>query len=58
MLYSSIVRVCNTDVSHQNRIDDFYLAKFPNAFIELNTIRMAKHCDILLLKSIMMYGVK
>ena len=46
---SSIIRVCNTDVSHQNRIDDFYLAKFSKAFIELNAIRMVKHCNVLLL---------
>ena len=45
---TGIVSVCNTDVSHQKRID-FYLAKFPKAFIEINVIRMAKHCDVLLL---------
>ena len=37
---SSIVRVCNIDVSHQKRIDDFYLAKLPKAFIDINSIRM------------------
>ena len=34
---SSIVRTCDTDVSHQNRSDDLDLAKIPKAFIELNS---------------------
>ena len=36
---SSIVRTCDTDVSHQNRSDDLQLdlAKIPKAFIELNS---------------------
>ena len=34
---SSIVRTCDTDVSHQSRSDDLDLAKIPKAFIELNS---------------------
>ena len=37
---SSVVRVSDTDVSHQNRTDDLDLAKIPKAFIELNSRRM------------------
>ena len=33
---SSILRVCDTDVSHQNRTDDLDLAKIPKALILLN----------------------
>ena len=29
---SSVVRACDTDVSHQNRTDDLNLAKIPKAF--------------------------
>ena len=35
--FSSIVRICNSDVSHQNRTYDLNLAKIPKAFIELNS---------------------
>ena len=31
--FSSIVRTCNTDVSHQNRTYDLNLAKIPKAFV-------------------------
>ena len=37
---SSIVRACDTDVSHHNRIDDLNLAKIPKALIEINSRRM------------------
>ena len=37
---SSIVRTCDTDMSHQNRTDDLDLANIPKAFIELNSRRM------------------
>ena len=30
---SSVVRTCDTDVSHQNRTDDLDLAKIPKAFL-------------------------
>ena len=49
---SSIVRTCDTDVSHQNRTGDVDLAKIPEAFIELNSrelITLAKHSTVLLL---------
>ena len=49
---SSVVRACDTDVSHQNRTDDLDLAKIPKVFIELNFRRinyLAKHCNILVL---------
>ena len=36
---SSVVRACDTDVSHQNRIHDLDLVKIPKAFIELNSRR-------------------
>ena len=36
----SILRVCDTDVSHQNRTDDLDLAKIPKAFIELSSRRI------------------
>ena len=32
---SSIVRACDTDVSHQNRTADLDLAKIPKAFFAL-----------------------
>ena len=34
---SSTVSTCDTDFSHQNRIDDLDLAENPKAFIELNS---------------------
>ena len=34
---SSIVNTCDTDYSHQSRIDDLDLAQNPKAFIELNS---------------------
>ena len=38
---SSIVIACDTDVSHQNRIDDLDLAKIPKAFIGLNSRKVS-----------------
>ena len=38
---SSIVIACDTDVSHQNRIDDLDLARIPKAFIELNSRKVS-----------------
>ena len=35
--FSSIVRTCSIDVSHQNRTYDLNLAKIPKACIELNS---------------------
>ena len=32
---SSLIRACDTDVSHQIRTDDFDLVKIAKAFIEL-----------------------
>ena len=55
---SSIVRACDTDASHQNRIDDLDLAKTPKAFIELYSRRVSYFCNVLLLQLIMMYDIK
>ena len=43
---SSIVRTCDTDVSHHNRTDDLDLAKIPKVFIELNSRRMNYFCNV------------
>ena len=37
---SSILRVCDTNVSHQNKTDHLDLAKIPKAFIKLSSRRI------------------
>ena len=44
---SSIIRACDTNVSHQNRTDGLDLAKVPKAFIELNSIGMNYFGEVL-----------